>query len=394
MNIVIFGKFEVIPEIGGTERVSASLAKMLIQRGCGVYFVAWQKYPHSKPYTLDVEQIVLPNGNDMCCEENIRCFSDFITEKKIDVILNQYGPFDDFSNLCIIVKERTKTKLLSAIHFDPDFAMKAYRADLSLLEFRYSLLRQIRFYLKRILPFKLNRWMKEYSNAYNRIYKESDAVILLSEHFKPIFKKMTGLDDISKLVAIPNSLSFEVQEESYQKKKQILWIGRFDLAQKRPERMVQIWSYLEKHHSDWNVVFLGDGPCRPMIEKYVKRLVLKNVEFKGFIDPVNEYKKSSIICVTSTYEGFGLILTEAMQFGTVPVAFDSYESLCDIVEEGVNGYRIKPFDSKMFASRLSDLMMNEELRKKMSNNAKQHVLEKFCPDKIAAQWMTLFNKIQ
>jgi len=248
MNIVIFGKFEVIPEIGGTERVSASLAKMLIQRGYGVYFVAWQKYPQSKPYTLDVKQIILPDESDLYCEENIRCFSDFITENKIDVVLNQYGPFSDFSNFCITVKERTGTKLLSAIHFDPDFVMKAYKADLSLLVFRYSLVRKIRFYLKKIILFKLKRWMKEYSYTYNRIYNESDAVVLLSEHFKPTFKKMTGLDDISKLEAIANPLSFEVKEESYQKQKQILWIGRFCLVQKRPERMVQIWSYLEKHH--------------------------------------------------------------------------------------------------------------------------------------------------
>ena len=62
MNIVIFGKFEVIPEIGGTERVSASLAKMLKERGYGVYFVALAKSPYSLPYTPIAEQIILPDG--------------------------------------------------------------------------------------------------------------------------------------------------------------------------------------------------------------------------------------------------------------------------------------------------------------------------------------------
>jgi len=365
----------------------------LKQRGYGVYLVAWQKYSRSKQYTPVAEQIVLPNENDLCCEENIRCFSDFIKEKKIDVILNQFGPFSDFSNICIIVKERTKTKLLSVIHFDPDFAIKVYLADLSLLDFRYFLVRQIRFYLKRMFPYKLKRLMRHFSHTYNRLYSKSDAVVLLSEHFKPTYKKMTGLDDISKLEAIANPLSFEAQEGICIKEKQILWVGRFELMQKRPERMVQIWSYLEKKHPDWKLVFLGDGPCKPEVEQYVKRLGLKNVKFKGFIDPVDEYKKSAILCMTSTYEGFGMTLTEAMQFGAVPVAFESFESLRDIIDDGVNGYRIKPFDLKMFASRLSHLMTDEDLRKNMSDNAKRKVLDKFSPDKIAAQWVTLLNKV-
>ena len=394
MNIAIVGLFEFNPEMGGAERVSVTLAQKLQQYGYGIYFVVLAKSPYAKIYTPVAEQIILPNISDPCCEDNIRCFSDFIIEKKVDVILNQFAHFQYMTNLCIQVKKRTHTKLLSAIHLDPAYNMKLYQAGLPMYYANVYFKRYIKFYIKKMFPFLLKRSMKFYANLYNYLYNESAAVVLLSEHFIPAFQEITGLVDIAKLEAITNPLSFISNEEIYQKEKQLLWVGRFDLDQKRPERLVKIWSYLEDKYSDWKVLFLGDGPSKTHVEKLVRQLGLKNVEFEGFNDPVNAYKKSSIICMTSTFEGFGLVLTEAMQFGTVPIAFDSFENLCDIVDDGVNGYRIKPFDLKMYALRLSDLMSNEELRKKMSENAKRHVFEKFCPDKITSQWINLLNKIK
>lgn len=393
MKIAITGLFEFNPEMGGAERVSVTLAQKLKQYGYDIYFVALAKSPYLKSYTPVAEQIILPNINDPYCEDNIRCFSNFIIEKKIDVILNQFAHFQYMTNLCIQVKKRTNTKLLSAIHVDPAYNLKVHQADLPMFYARSSFKKYVKFYIKNKIPFMLKRSMKYYANLYRNVYNESVAVILLSEHFKPAFREITGLVDISKLDAITNPLSFSSYEEIYQKEKQLLWVGRFDLDQKRPERLVKIWSYLEDRFPDWNVVFLGDGPCKTGVEKFAMQLGLKNVKFEGYHDPVNAYQKSSILCMTSTFEGFGLVLTEAMQFGTVPVAFDSFDNLCEIIDDEVNGYRIKPFDLKMYASRLSDLMSNEELRNKMSKNAKCHVLEKFCPDTIAAQWTALLNKI-
>ena len=177
MTIAIFGDYEFIPEIGGTERVSVSLAKMLKQYGYGVYFVAWHKYKQLRSYPFVAEQIILPNGGVLCCEENILFLTDFIVKKKVDIIINQYGPFEDFSNFCFIAKEKTKVKLLSVIHFAPDFAIKAYRADLSRLNYRSYLVRHIRFYMKRVFPYRLNRIKRKYACLYNRLYRESDAVI-------------------------------------------------------------------------------------------------------------------------------------------------------------------------------------------------------------------------
>lgn len=389
MNIVIANVLGINPQTGGIERVSSKLAVEFERLGHTVYFVA-MRYGTSS-YEPVVEQILLPDKFVADSEENITGLTSFIVEKRIDILINQAGDIAVFSNLCIAVKSKTNIKLISVIHFAPAYAVDSYHADLSLLKYRLWVGRQIFFYLKKVFTFRLKRLVKKSSYLNNLLYRESDAVILLSEYFKPAFQKMTGLVDISKLKAIGNPLSFQVSEEAYSKEKQILWVGRMDFYQKRPERLIQIWSYLEDKHPDWNVLFLGDGPSKPKAEKFVQRLGLKNVRFEGFTDPEDAYRKSSILCMTSTFEGFGMVLTEAMQFETVPLAFDSFESLQDIIIDGVTGYKIKPFDLKQYALCLESLMTDENKRRHMSLNARKHVTEKFDPRHITKQWLSLFE---
>ena len=61
-----------------------------------------------------------------------------------------------------------------------------------------------------------------------------------------------------------------------------------------------------------------------------------------------------IFCMTSNYEGFPMVLLEAMQFGCVPIAFKSFESLDDIIINHNNGYQITPFDIYEYINSLSD----------------------------------------
>ena len=96
--------------------------------------------------------------------------------------------------------------------------------------------------------------------------------------------------------------------------------------------------------------------------------------------------------MTSSYEGFGLVLTEAMQAGAVPVAFKSFEAISDIVEHEVDGMLVSPFDIKEYARTIQTLIENDELRTKMSAFA-QIKVKKFAIDKIGHDWLMLLNHI-
>ena len=395
MNIAISTVMEFNPQLGGTERVSSNLAVAFEQLGHTVYFVAMREFPNTQryPYKPVVEQMMLPNSLIADSEENINCFTSFLVEKKIDILINQAGILADFSNLCIAVKARTNVKLLSVLHFDPARIIKQYKAEPSLLLYRSAIVRYLYVFLKKIFFFRLKLHMKACSNLYKRLYIESDAVILLSDYYKTVFKSLARLDVTTKLRSIPNALSFSIFEEICPKEKQIIWVGRMCVWAKRPDRLVQIWSYLEDKHPDWQVLFLGDGPYKPKLEQFVKQLGLKNIRFGGFTDPQEAYRQSSIICMTSTHEGFGMVLIEAMQFGVVPMAFNSFESLDDIIEEGITGYKIKPFDLKQYACRLEMLMTDENKRMQIALNARKLVTEKFGTQQIIKKWITLFEQV-
>lgn len=61
---------------------------------------------------------------------------------------------------------------------------------------------------------------------------------------------------------------------------------------------------------------------------------MERVVFTGWQDPESFYRDASILCLTSDFEGWGMVLTEAMTFGAVPVAFNSYAAITDIIDDG------------------------------------------------------------
>lgn len=62
----------------------------------------------------------------------------------------------------------------------------------------------------------------------------------------------------------------------------------------------------------------------------------------------------------------GVTLTESLQNGVVPVTYISLSDVQDILEEGVNGFLIKPFDEDAYAEKLLYLMTNKDCREKMA----------------------------
>ena len=396
MNIVIANTQEFNPQIGGVERVSSTLAREFEKLGHSVYFVAQKKSPYSQSYEPVVEQVLLPNDTIADCEDNVCCFTNFVANKKIDILMNQAGNILDFSLLCTKVKEQTKVRLISMVHTAPAFVIKVFNdRSPSYIKSRSTFTIKIRSFIKRIILMKLISIKREVSKLYRVVYQQSDFTVLLSEYYQPVFQKITGLKDISKLGTIVNPLSFvsEVQSVKYQKKKQLLYVGRLDYGNKRPDRLLKIWSFIYDKFPEWNLKFVGDGSLKPEMEELTRQLNLENVRFEGFTNPIDAYRESSIFCMTSTNEGLPMVLLEAMQFGAVPVAFNSFESIYDLIDDGVNGYIVNPFDLKLYAQCLETLIMDENRRMIMSQNARNSVIEKFDKNLISQKWISLFEEI-
>ena len=106
------------------------------------------------------------------------------------------------------------------MHINPDYRIKGYLdCSSSKLKSQSSLRTSCKRTIKRIYPYKLNNLIQTEKKSYQYVYSNSDKTVLLSEYYKPVFTKLTGSINESKITAISNPLSFQVRNVDLGKKK-------------------------------------------------------------------------------------------------------------------------------------------------------------------------------
>ena len=225
------------------------------------------------------------------------------------------------------------------------------------------------------------------------MYRNCDRYILLSERFIPVLKRVSLLHDTSKVKCIPNPLTITpVAGVGFKKKEKLcLFVARL-VQDKGVKRVMEIWHKVSKQHPDWRLEIVGDGEMRDWMKEYTAQNGLENsVSFEGFQSQMEPYyQRASILLLASDFEGWWLTLVEAMSEGCVPIAFSSYRSIFDIIDDGVNGLLVNPFDIDCYASELHRLMSDTAFFTALQQNA---VTKSNCfkIDKIGQQWQSLIE---
>ena len=105
------------------------------------------------------------------------------------------------------------------------------------------------------------------------------------------------------------------------------------------------------------------------------------------------FRSASIFALTSDYEGFGLVLVEAMTCNLPVISFDCPHGPKNIINNNIDGFLIGEYDEEEYAKKLLNLIKNKDMRILMGNNAKNSA-NKFSMDKIMNKWIALFNELQ
>ena len=118
---------------------------------------------------------------------------------------------------------------------------------------------------------------------------------------------------------------------------------------------LKIWKEIETDHtlSEWKLKIVGHGKMESWYKSLVIHYGLQRVFFEGTKNPEPYYNEASIFMMTSSFEGWGLTLTEAQQYGCVPLAFHSFASLTDIITDKVNGFAIPNDDISLYIKQIS-----------------------------------------
>lgn len=180
------------------------------------------------------------------------------------------------------------------------------------------------------------------------------------------------------------------------KRKEIVYVGRLDFVQKRVYRVIDTWNYLEEQFPDWRLTIVGDGEDRANLESHVKALGLKRVSFEGFKNTVDYYKRASVLMLTSDFEGFPLVLAECMSFGVVPVVYNSYAAVGDIISDGKDGIVVpfcpEGYKADVAAQIVAKIMKEDSLRNDMSLAAIEKS-KNYSVDEIYNRWMEILRAL-
>ena len=383
MNIVFAYPTGLNPQKGGVERITDIIAKILLKRGYTIFYLNWKREQDNYEYPVPV--IDLPSSN-LEDPNNLEVYNRFLKENRIDVIINQHGLYEGTYFLSQVKVQNVK--IISVLHSDPFGYYNHLFADLMTLRdssIKEKVKRVDRFFLYRKVKKIIHRSLV---NHYTFIQEHPQYVCLLSESYKERLEEYCDLPD-NYFISIPNPNTYENIEIIPHKEPILLFVGRLDNRSKKLFTLIDIWYRLCKLYPQWKLIIVGDGPDKDVLINKAKDI--SNIEFKGYQDPREYYEKASIFCMTSIFEGFPMCLTEAMQFGCVPIAFDSFSAVYDIIKPGETGELVKSFDKKEYVGKLIHLIDDETYRKKLSKNAFQYV-KRYDIANILPKWIELIEK--
>ncbi|MFA6336112.1 MAG: glycosyltransferase family 4 protein, partial [Bacteroidales bacterium] len=174
--------------------------------------------------------------------------------------------------------------------------------------------------------------------------------------------------------------------------KKVISAGRFE-NQKGFDMLIKSWSIVSKRYPDWNLEIYGSGDKSSYNKLVEENNIGNSCMLMEAVQNLNEkFTESSIFAFSSRFEGFGMVITEAMACGLPPVAFACPCGPRDIIEDGVNGLLAEPGNIEDLANKLSLLMEDSEMRKEMGKQARVRS-ERFSIEIIAVEWDELFHSL-
>lgn len=222
-----------------------------------------------------------------------------------------------------------------------------------------------------------------------RLVRRFDRFVVLTNEDKGYW------GEIPNITVIPNAALLSEGPQSTTGNHRVIAVGRMDY-QKGFDRLVEAWDIVcrDSRFADWRLDIFGQGEWREMLQGMIDSRGLQgrialNAPTKGITD---EYAASSMLVMSSNYEGFPMVMIEAMACGLPVVAFDFKCGPRDIIEDGHNGLIVPNGNINGLAHAMMRVMGDDELRRSMGAAAVK-VTERYSEEAVMKQWVELFETI-
>ena len=224
------------------------------------------------------------------------------------------------------------------------------------------------------------------SRYFRAIERNADAIATLTEEDKLLWKKAKRVD------VIPNFSTMKVSKYSDCTNKRVIAVGRLEW-EKGYGRLLEVWKIVSYRHPDWKLDIFGEGSLQSAMETIIRNNAIKNLEIHNFTHDISlEFTNSSICVLTSCYEGFSLVILEAMKHGVPCVAFNCPFGPGSIIQDSLNGFLVNDGDIRLFAERLCLMIEDTKMRKEFSQEAIKRA-KVFNRDVVINKWKKLFEEL-
>lgn len=224
--------------------------------------------------------------------------------------------------------------------------------------------------------------------------RQDEQIVRRFDKFVVLTKEDRGYwGELPNIEVIPNAaMKVGECEADVVNRKRVIAVGRLDY-QKGFDRLIEAWGQVQQDEAyrDWKLDIFGQGEWKEMLQQMIEK--------KGLCDtarihpPVKnigkEYAESSFLVMSSNYEGFPMVMIEAMACGLPVVSFDYKCGPKDIICEGENGLLVPNGDIEGLATGMKRLMADGAYRKKLSEGAKK-IVETYSEEAVMKRWMGLF----
>ncbi len=287
----------------------------------------------------------------------------FIDSEKIDICISLGGKEIEF-----LSRLPVKCKKVAEMHFSMNFREQFLVSRHSGLI--WKLLGKIR------------------TQQLKKCTKKLDKLIVLTESDKKQWGKThKNVKQISNFIPFNNTTVSNLEH------KKVITVGRLD-AQKGYDMLIDSWKYVATKHPDWELNIYGIGEWEKMLQDKINKYNLKNqVHLKGSSENIiSEYVENSMYVMSSRYEGFPMVLIEAISCGLPVVSFNCEFGPNEIIKNGVDGFLVENGNIIQLAERINVLIENEKLRKEMGEKASLNA-KRFSKEIIMKQWIELFESL-
>lgn len=224
----------------------------------------------------------------------------------------------------------------------------------------------------------------------SRLAGRADAVVALTMRDAAEWKEARRVE------VIPNFTKFSPAGVCDYSAGRVMAVGRLEM-QKGFDILVDAWKTVRECHSDWTLDIFGDGGERAALQAQIEHNgLVGSVNLRGSNDEIDkEYARHSVFVLSSRYEGFALVLLEAMSCGVACVSFDCPAGPSVIIEQDENGLLI-PFEGlsreeqiRKLAEGINYMIEHPDRRRRMGKRGRESV-RRFSQESIMEKWEKLY----